>query len=152
MLGRIRPNWIIVADKVKRLLESGHFVGLEFGEVVLKGKSIHAATEPFWELKSSVTLPKMANTHQFIHPGKTEAIPFTGDYSKIIMISDPPFRTGEVHYRRSDLQALGPFDIARTFEKYMEIHPALVISQRFYQFCEQHKLPLNVEPVRVDAG
>ena len=145
------PNWIIVSDKVRQILESGQFVGLRFGEVVLAGKSIHASPEPFWELKSSIVLPKMANLHQFIHPGRTEAEPFQGDYSKIILFNDPPFNKGEVHYRRNDLAALGPFDIAATFENFMEPHPALVISQRLYQHCLKHKIKLEVEPVRIDS-
>ena len=70
--------------------------------------------------------------------------------SKIIMLSDPPFRTGEVHYSKRDLAALMPFDVARTFENFMETHPALVVSQRFYQFCLKSRIPLNVQPVRID--
>jgi hypothetical protein len=149
-LGRIFPNWIIVSEKVRRLLESESFVGPQFGEVVLQGKSINASPDPFWELKSSIVLPKMANVHQFIHPGMTEPEPFRGDYSITIMLDDPPFNKGEVHYRRSDLAKLGQFDIGRTFEKYMEPHEALVVSQRFYQHCLKHKIPLEVEPVRID--
>lgn len=149
-IGRIFPNWIIVSDKVRRLLESAGLIGLRFGEVALQGKSIHASPEPFWELQSSLVLPKMANVHQFVHPGMTDVEPFQGDYSKTIMLHDPPFNKGEVHYRRSDLAAIGPFDIGRTFEKYMEPHEALVISQRFYQHCLKNKIPLEVEPVRID--
>jgi hypothetical protein len=52
--------------------------------VVLKGKSMYAAKEPFWELKSSLVLPGMANRHQFIHPGTSAPEPFKGDYSRII--------------------------------------------------------------------
>ena len=144
------PNWIVVSNKVRQLLESGQLIGLQFGEVVLKGKSVHASAEPFWELQSSLVLPKMANVHQFIHPGRTEPEPFQGDYSKIIMLNDPPFNKGEVHYRQKDLAALGAFDIARTFENYVEPHPALVISQRLYQHCLQHKINLSVDPVRID--
>lgn len=151
-LGRIFPNWIIVSDRVKRSLETEKFKGLEFGEVVLKGKSIHAAREPFWELKSSVVLPRIANRHQFVHPGMSTPEPFTGDYSKMIMLHDPPFRTGEVHYQKSDIDLLLPFDIARTFENFMEPHPALIISQRFYQFCLKNKIPVNVQPVRIDPN
>jgi len=149
-VGRIFPNWIIVASKVRRLLENQSFKGLEFGEVVLKGKSVHASKEPFWEIKSPIVLPKMANTHLFFHPGREAPEQFTGDYTKIIGISDPPYNNSEPHYRCVELAALGSFDIARTFENYNEPHPALVISQRFYQFCLKNKIPLNVQPVRID--
>ena len=146
-VGRIYPNWIIVSDSTRRILETGNFKGLEFGEVALKGTSVNAAKDPFWELKSSVTLPKMANTDRFV---MVDSVPFNGDYSKTVWISDPPYRTGEIHYREADLKALGDFDIAYTFEHYMEHHRVLVISQRFYQHCLKHKIPLEVEPVRID--
>ncbi len=149
-LGRIWANWIIVSDKVRKLMETQGFKGLEFGGVVLKGASVHASKEPFWELKSSITLPVMANRHRFINPGMSAPEPFQGDFSKMIFIDDPPFRTGEVHYRRSELASLVPIDVARTFENLMEPHPALIVSQRFYQFCVKNKIPLSVQPVRID--
>lgn len=149
-IGRIWANWIIVSDKIRKLLETQDFKGLEFGGVVLKGTSIHASEEPFWELKSSITLPVMANRHQFSNPGMSASEPFQGDFSKMIFIDDPPFNMGEIHYRRGELAPLLPFDIARTFENYMEPHPALVVSQRFYKFCVKSKIPLNVQPVRLD--
>lgn len=150
-LGRIWANWIIVSDKIRKLLETQDFKGLEFGGVVLKGTSIHASKEPFWELKSSVVLPVMANRQQFINPGMSAPEPFQGDFSKMVFIDDPHFRTGEIHYRRGELASLVPFDVARTFENFMEPHPALIVSQRFYQFCVKNKVPLSVQPVRIDG-
>ena len=151
-VGCIFQNWIIVSNGDRCSLESGNFIGLKFRDVAIKGKSIHAAAEPFWELLSSITLPKMPHPERFVHRGLTEAQPFQGDYSRVVLISDPPFAKAEVHYRRGDLEAIGPFDIAQTFENYMEPHPALVISQRFYQHCLAHKIPLAVEPVRIDPN
>jgi hypothetical protein len=149
-VGRIFPNWIIVSHKVRKVLEAGGLVGLQFAPVALQGHSINASPEPFWELQSSIVLPGMANKHRFIHPGLTEVEPFTGDFTKTVMINDPPFSKGEVHYRRADLAAVVPFDIGTTFEKYMEPHAALVISQRFYRHCLASGIPLAVDPVRVD--
>ena len=148
------PDWVIISNQVRRSLESAGLVGLRFIEVAIKGKSCHLAPEPFWELQSSITLPKMPNHGNFIHPvfypDHPTVEPFQGDYSRPIYINDEPFTKGELHYRRSDLVALGQFDIAATFENYMEEHPVLVVSQRFYQHCRQHKIPLAVEPVRID--
>lgn len=149
-VGCIFGNWVIVSEGVRRSLEAGGFVGLRFNGVTLQGKSVHASPEPFWELLSSITLPKMPHPERFVHRGITAAEPFQGDYSRVVLISDPPFAKAEIHYRRSDLKLMGPFDIAQTFEKYMEPHPALVVSQRFYQHCLKHKIPLEVEPVRID--
>ncbi len=147
-IGRIEPNWIVIPDNTQKILDAGNFKGLEYGEVALRGTSAKASTEPFWELKSSLTLPKMANTARFVTVGH---VPFDGDYTKIVWIDDTPYRAGEIHYRENDLKAQGEFDVARTLEKYMEPHPALVVSQRFYQHCLKNKIPLAVEPVRIDT-
>lgn len=147
------PDWVIVSNQVRQSFENAGLVGLRFGEVAIKGHSIHLSPEPFWELQSSITLPKMSNVRKLIHPesvGHPTVEPFQGDYSRTVYINDEPFRPGEVHYRRSDLETFGQFDIAATFENYMDPHPALVVSQRFYQHCLKHKIPLAVEPVRID--
>ena len=145
-LGRIFPNWIVVSYKVRQLLQAEKFIGLEFIEVAVSDGS----DDQFWELQSSIVLPKMANCHQFVHPGTTGIEPFKGDYSKTIMLNDPPFNKGEIHYRRSDIALVGEFDFARTFENYMEPHYAFVVSQRFYRSCTRHKIRLYVDPVRID--
>ena len=149
-------NVIFVSHKVRRILESGGLVGLQFGETVIQGDSGAASGEPAWELESTITLPKIANTHQLVHRGKTAAEPFSGDYSRQVLLNDPPYVGGEPHYRRSDLAAIGAFDIANMREKFINEH-AQVISQRFYQHCLKSKIPLaldkfslGVRPVRID--
>lgn len=141
-------NLIIVSDTVRQFLEKEQLIGLRFLPVAIKSKSSVAAPELPWELDSTVTLPKIANTHKLIHHGPQ---PFEGDYSRLVLINDSPFFGAELHYRRSDLDAIGPFDLANTLEKYRTSHP-LVISQRFYQHCKKNKISLNVEPVRIDPG
>jgi hypothetical protein len=148
-IGTIDPNHIIVSDATRKLMASGTFIGSKFAAVALKGKSAKASPDPFWELKSSLTLPKMSNTDRFVTVG---SVPFDADYSKMVWIDDPPFRSGEIHYKDSHLKALGDFDMANTLEYYNVPHPALIISQRLYQHCVHHKIPLTVEPVRIDPG
>ena len=144
-VGSIFPNHIVVSHRVRAALEGPGFLGLRFGKVVVQRETL-----PLWELQSSVALPKMANTHQFIHPGLREPEPFKGDYSRIVMLDDPPFNRGEIHYRRRDLAGAGHFDVANTFENYMEPHPALVISQRLYQHCLKNGIAFEADPVRID--
>ncbi len=151
VLNFTRP--VVVSDEVRQLLKGGMLVGLEFGAAPLNPDpdcNWGRIPGPFWEIQSSIALPKMSNTHQFVHPGRTQTEPFRGDYSKIIMISDPPFSKGEVRYRREDIDALASFDIARTFEKHMNPYPALVVSQRFYQYCLANGIGLSADPVRID--
>jgi hypothetical protein len=152
VVGRIYPNYLVVSDKVMKLLAGGGFLGLRFNEVITLGGD-GDSTPRIWELTSSIVLPKMSNTHRFRCAGGPETVhqPFQGDYTKVIGIDDPPYRAGEPHYLRSDIKALGAFDVALTFEKYLVDHQALVVSQRFYQFCEKNGIPLGVSPIRIDG-
>ena len=139
-LASIFPRlWIVVSDPVRRLFEINGLVGLQFGETVLKGSSINAASHPFWELKSSIILPKMANS--VIQEDR-------GNF----VIYDLPHIRPEPHYHRSELASLGHFDIAYTFEsRGLDYHDSpLIISQRFYQCCVQHRIGVEVTPVRID--
>lgn len=136
-LGSIFPTgWIVVSDAVRNILESAGMQGMQFGEVVIRGKSINAASKPFWELSSHLRLPKMVNSGPIRDTGCS-------------YITEPPYQYGEPHYRQSEMQAVGGTDIALTFEQFGAT-PSLVISQRFYQFCLKNKIPLEVLPVRID--
>lgn len=56
----------------------------------------------------------------------------------------------EPAYRRSDLQKIGPFDIARFHERLTGwCFPGLVISKRLYQLLRQHHFLADVVPVRI---
>ena len=160
---------VVVDEEARGVLEEGNFVGLQFSESQLYPKRLGALTAdewvavesasrrlavlpgPFWELKSSIVMPKMASRlMQYGWRGEPPR-PFEGDYSRPVFIDDAPFSRGEVHYRRGEIDTLGSFDIARTFENYVEPRPALVISQRFYQYCLANGIGLWVDPVRIDS-
>ena len=96
-----RP-WIVVPNRTRRILKSGALAGLKFDEVSLRGGTSPASAEPFWELRSSIVLPKMVNV-----------VPDTFVQHENFLIRDP---YGEPHYRQSELQPLGIFDIAFTRE------------------------------------
>jgi len=160
---------VIVSEDVRKLLEREKFVGLEFGDSPLYPESVYGmpADEwlalkrasqrwavlpgPFWKLKSSVVLPKMAN-HLMQDGWRNEPPrPFEGDYSRHVFIQDPPFSRGEVHYRRSEVDGLGSFDIARTYEKFMGPEHGLVFSQRVYRYCLTNGIGVWAYPVRIDS-
>jgi len=123
-MGSIFSGGFIVSDRVRGLLEAGRLGGLKFVETVSRSQNGIRLSSNFWEVQSSVVLPKMANTNRFLQIGNAKPPePFGGDYSRMVDIDDPPYRSGEAHYRRSDLVAVGDFDIARTFEKYREPVP-----------------------------
>lgn len=138
--------WIVVSSMVRSILESGSLTGMKFDEVAIKGHSIHAAAEPFWELCSTVALPKMVNSVVDPNPAfdpPRHLIAGAGTY-------------GEPHYLESALREVGPFDIAHTFERlgagepFGAGQPVLIISQRFYRHCLKHKILLEVRPARID--
>ncbi|HEV2484256.1 MAG TPA: hypothetical protein VGT08_01885 [Terracidiphilus sp.] len=138
-LASIFPKpWIVISEATRRILEGGGLAGVKFDEVAIRGRSVHASPEPFWELSTGVILPKMVNS----------VADTTVDW-------DPPRHRvhdpyGEPHYRQSELQVVGAFDIAHTFERLTVGEPALIISQRFYQICLRNRIPLEAQPVRVD--
>lgn len=65
-----------VREDVRQALEGAGFVGLEFGDVPLKGDRANADRQRFFELKSTIVMPRMSNTHQFLHPHPLKAQPF----------------------------------------------------------------------------
>jgi hypothetical protein len=140
-LGSIYPtDFIVVSNPVRCHLENDGLIGLQFAELVVKGTSIHGANHPFWELKSSVILPKMVNS--IIDPG-----------GQTYGIRDFYFKL-EPHYRQSELAAIGRFDVAYALEPHQLIvqECALIISQKFYQCCLRNDIPLEVTPVRIDPN
>lgn len=149
--GRIYPNHLIISDDAMKQIASAGMVGIEFKELAAPKSTATAPTRGAWEVTSSRVLPRITNVDQFLTVDKSGLLPFQGDYSKPIGILEPPYRSGgEVHYRRSDIESCEKFDIATTYENYLFDHQALVISQRFYQFCLKNRIPLDVRPVRID--
>ena len=144
---------VVVSERACRLIENEGFERPVFKEVRIEGGHLERLIPPCWELRASAVLPKVANTKRLMcygmgPTGKVE--PFKGDYSRIVFIDDPPFALGEIHYRRRDLQTLGRFDIAQTFEHLWVPQRSLVISRRFYEFLASRGEPILVRPVRID--
>jgi hypothetical protein len=130
--------WIVVSDRTRRVLEEGGLASMKFDEVAIKGHSVHASPDPFWELRSKVILPKMVNS-----------VPDTTiDWELQRYLIHGPY--GEPRYREGDLRPLGAFDIAHTWERLSAGEPGLLVSQRFYQHCLKNKIPLEVRPARVE--
>jgi hypothetical protein len=132
--------WIVVSHATRRLLENGGLAGMQFREVAIRSHSIHASSEPFWELSSTIVLPSMVNSV----PDATVA----WDPMRHVILGS----FGEPHYRENDLQGLGAFDIARTSELLAGGDPALIVSQQFYQHCLKNRIPLEVRPVWIDPA
>ncbi|NOS69460.1 MAG: hypothetical protein HOP33_05955 [Verrucomicrobia bacterium] len=144
---------IVVSHQIREMIKEKELRGLTFQEACFEEKNSKQSVGRYYELRASKTLPKLANTRQLMcygmePTGKVET--FKGDYSRMVFIDDPPYALGEIHYRRSNIEALGNFDVAETFEHLWIPQRSLVISQRFYQFCLENDIPLTVLPVRID--
>lgn len=109
---------------------------------------------PFWEVNSDLVMPPVSPTMELadrdgrrLWPGRATRI-----YRKEGIYSWP-----ELHYRASDLRAIGPFDIARTFENFgwggeerMPDQSPVIVSKRFYDVCQKHGFKMDWLPVHVD--
>jgi len=107
--------------------------------------------EGHWELTSEFVLPPLNNASLLFN---NDGQPFDGDYDKGCFLVEGCYWPGELHYKRSTLQTVGPFDLARTHERFGNkdsvSFPRLIASRNFYDFCKNQKLNLDWWPVRVD--
>lgn len=141
---------MLVTDAEKERVEAERFSGIKFLRATAKKAMGKPAVAEFWELTSRVVLPPIANIKQLVYSGQEPPEPFDGDYTRRVHLNDPPFSYGEFHYRRKDFEALGPFDIDHTLERYYSNNPVMVVSNRFMRFYERKKHRLVLEPVRID--
>lgn len=153
---------VVVSSAVRRLLEAEGLLGLQFRSTKLKAnKPVKTPSdqvevewgthgEPWWELASSVRLPPVCEPLHKVTFGNIHT-PVPRDYEKGVFIKEPGYDQVELHYKRRELAAVEPFDVALTFER--EGSPfdrRLVVSKRFYEVCERNKLDVEWRPVRVD--
>jgi len=141
---------IVVSSEVRAALEAGQFAHLRFNNII--HNPVWKASL-WWELDSDLMLPQVSPTTLLIddrgEPIKHGDIarPFIGMEPRDGI--NPPLYT----YRRSDLESVGPFDIARAYEPYGNRLPqrnALIVSQRFFRKCLQLKLDCMWVPVRIE--
>ncbi len=117
-----------------------------------------AKNGPWWELTSDLILPRVSprcdvrDWHG--RPIPPDAPVTANDCVKLV---EGDFVVPEARYLRRDLQAIGEFDVALTFEsttptfvKHRDRN--LIVSQRFYQFCQTHGLKAQWSPVHVDEA
>jgi hypothetical protein len=108
----------------------------------------------YWELDSDFTLPNLSHTIKLTDfDGQLWE---RGDFSNGLIPREGLFLYPELHYRRSDLENLAPFDLARTYEPfgnysgYDRQNCPLIASRRFYETCVANKLKTGWVPVRID--
>jgi hypothetical protein len=109
------------------------------------GDQVPIESKLFKRIDSSITLPPMAG-HVLVPSPESPKARVKGTYqprSNLLFPIEPA-------YRRSDLEKIGPFDIARFHERLLgEEAPGLVISKRLYQLLRQYHFLADVVPVRI---
>ncbi|MEM7576884.1 MAG: hypothetical protein AAF328_05345 [Planctomycetota bacterium] len=112
-----------------------------------------AESDPWWELSSEITLPPLSPSMD-LQDAKRRPIE-RGDRSRGYVPREASFSHAELHYLRSDLAAVEPFDAAVTYESFgsdLKATPRLIVSQRFYQACVDSGLKGQWIPVRIDEN
>jgi hypothetical protein len=109
---------------------------------------------PYWELDSDFTLPPLSPSMRFTDKNGRPWV--RDDFSNGLQPREGLFSHPELHYRRSDLEDLAPFDLARTYEPfgnysgYDRQNCPLIASRRFYETCVANKLKTGWVPVRIE--
>ena len=149
-------NPVMVFETVRAILAGAGMLGLGFRELKLV-KAIDRGVEtyefkpwpkdkgPWWIMESSVTLPQLTGPlSEFDDRDGTFHAPGTHGFRLV----EKGFNDVEFHYRRSELQPLGTFDVAQT----MHGGPSrsIVVSPRFYRFCREQGFRVGFKPVRID--
>ncbi|MEM1164972.1 MAG: hypothetical protein AAGI30_01635 [Planctomycetota bacterium] len=157
------PFGTLVADHVRQVLEKGDLRGIRFeatkvykavGRKGYEEESWDEYPEPWWELETTVTMPAFSSSVKLI--SGTHGVELKPDFSTGCRIDDGLFGPAELHYRRSDIDAMDEFDIARTHEpitgrvKWTRRDRPFVVSQRFYQYCKKNNVKADWRPVRID--
>ena len=156
-------GWFVVPERVKHLLKESGLKNIVFKTTIPMIKSQGERLQlpnwsywgkPWWELDSDFTMPPLAPNLMFTdRDGKPVR---QGDFSNGFHVKEGLYAPPELHYRKSDLANLRPFDLARTYEPfgnrqgYDRGDCKLIVSQRFYQFCQEHGLKADWVPVRID--
>jgi hypothetical protein len=153
---------LIVPDRTKRVLQHAdlrrvvfHPTALVAGRTPEEREKViqwdkHA--EPWWELTSDLILPPLSpSVSLFDQDGN----PIRDDFSNGCYAVEGQYSSPILSYRRSDLQSIGGFDLAKTFEifgaKGSKDMRLFIASRKFYDFCKSNQIDAAFTPVRVEG-
>jgi hypothetical protein len=157
---QIGGSWggaVFISIDLKSVVEDEDFIGATILPIELIGMPLKSVEGKFRELSSTIILPRMAPIMSFFSAvrGETrEEVDRDHDGPSILREGreDPGiiYELPALHYRRADIVGMEAFDIGLTYERFGMDKPHTVFSQRFYQFCLKHKLPISWIPVYID--
>lgn len=133
---------MLVAEPIKRSLEQAALRGIAFRETafvrVRDPKKLRLPwdywKQPWWEIiGGELVLPPLSPRQTIQNLFTREAVPRGYEPPCLpIDVDDPRIGNPELHYDRSDLRVVEPFDWAKTHEK-IGFDRNIIVSQRFYQ-------------------
>jgi hypothetical protein len=141
-------NGLLVSDTIRERLQEAQLAHLLFRPAVVVTENPAGFPVKYWEITSDFVLPPLA-------PGcvlqNLAGAPWDEKTGNSCMVVEEPYSPSELHYRRQDLQAAGPFDVAVTREPLLGKNTGdLVVSKRFYEVSKRHKIKYDWWPVRID--
>jgi hypothetical protein len=161
---------ILVSDSVRRALTSAALQGVQFRPTSIGDHSavdegenevVEYDGRTWWELTTDVILPPICLGGGLSLLDCDGQPVRHGDFTNGCFLREGAVQNPELRYRASDLSAMAPFDIARTFEifgnrPYGGLPPSddnrlTVVSQRFYQVCRSINEKVDGSPVRIVA-
>lgn len=146
----------VAVQRVRDALERAALGGLKFLPVEKQYESVdynlYDEEDTWWELESDLELPPVAPSVQLV---TRDYKPFRGDFTEGCQRIEDLQMYPELHYRRSDLDRFGPFDVARTHEHFFPkgpapMHRAMIVSQKFYRVCYDNDFRTRFLPVHID--
>lgn len=151
---------VFCPDAIRQRLEAATFRHLRFGVLKIKRRSTGPdlfedvpGHTPWWQLQSDRELPAMCEViERSIVRGSMPPLPTTRDHRGNVVLSEPPFGDLQPRYLESEWRERTPFDVAASYERtgIGEFGRMLVVSKRFYDFCEREGLKADWVPVRID--
>jgi len=137
-----------VAEPLRSQLLDAGLIGLDLPPVVFVPRS-KPVRKPLWALRSSVILPRPANLLQGEHGNPVEP-----NTEWACMWDDGGIYPPVLHYRSAEIEKIGRFDIALTFERVgITVQGAFrqcIVSQKFRQVFDTLKVKgVNYVPVDV---
>ena len=143
-------QYILVRGEAKKRLESSGLMGIKFIPLELKDKRFWEnpqtvawpdGVEPLFLMWSEIELPPVRN---WLFDNEGRVFPSTGNrgpFTDGCLLLEGHFTHVHMHYLKSEIDALGDFDMAYTYERYGGKDPScerrLLVSQRFRQVMKE---------------
>lgn len=153
-----RPGWMVVSDRVKRIVDGLNMRHVVFRPTILvrgEGRPDDPTVpwsevgDPWWEISSDYALPPLSSSVQITAQDGT---PFESYETQNLELREGLYDIPEPHYRRSDINSAEPFDLALSHEHIGKppLQQMRIASQRLYLVFRKHKIRAAWTPVRID--